>query len=36
MSKSNMSDDQADSIAVVVLISVVIAWLCLWLSGMPA
>ncbi len=36
MSKSNMSDGQADAFAAVGLICVVLVWVTLWLNGMPA
>ena len=36
MSKSNMSDGSADTLAAAVIVTVVIGWVALWLNGMPA
>lgn len=36
MSKSNMSDSQADGVAAIIIVVVVIATLYLWLGTMPA
>lgn len=36
MSKSNMTDGAADSVAVVVLVTVIVGGVMLWLNGMPA
>jgi len=36
MAKSNMSDDAADGLAAVIVISVAVIWAYVYLSGMPA
>ncbi|MEY2909543.1 MAG: hypothetical protein RLZZ602_2066 [Pseudomonadota bacterium] len=36
MSKSNLDDSQADVLAAVALVSVVLAWVFFWLNGLPA
>ena len=36
MSKSNMPDGAADTLAAAVLVTLVVAGLMLWLNGMPA
>ena len=36
MAKSNMSDDAADGLAAVIVISVAVIWAYVYLAGMPA
>jgi hypothetical protein len=36
MSKSNMTDGAADTIAATVLVTIIIGGVILWLNGMPA
>lgn len=36
MSKSNMTDGAADTLAAAALVTVIVAGLMIWLTGMPA
>jgi len=36
MTKSNMSDGVADTLAAAIIVCVVVGWVALWLGNMPA